>query len=205
MTYWPGSVSVTSPFPGAGTRWKSWICRSQENIPITAAVRQTTATASRPPASRYQYRDGRNGPVPVLGCCPAVGIMSHPRAIQRRCIPRTAIAPVGKALTDYTIWTPLRAVRLTDSLPELRKIHRPRAGYSDPAEERVRDRRRCVGADPAALDEHREGEVAAVPDEPGVGRRVPAGSVFGRAGLAVDPGREAHPGRGAAGDHRSHH
>jgi inner membrane transporter RhtA len=50
--------------------------------------------------------------------------------------------------------------------------HDPRPGEpgggSHPAQERVRDRRRGVRADPAALDEHREGEVAAVADEPRV-------------------------------------
>jgi inner membrane transporter RhtA len=41
-----------------------------------------------------------------------------------------------------------------------------RSGGSDPAQERVGDRRRGVRSDPATLDEHREGEVAAVADEP---------------------------------------
>src|SRR5215470_10098981 len=103
-TYWPGSVSVTSPLPGTGTRWKSWICRSQEKIPITATIRQTAATASSPPAIKYQYRDGRSGPVPVLGCCPAVGIMVYPRAILRQCIHGHCEKRLpGKRLPDYNI------------------------------------------------------------------------------------------------------
>ena len=40
--------------------------------------------------------------------------------------------------------------------------------------------------DAAALDQHREGQVPAVADEPAVGRRVLGRSVLGRSGLAVD-------------------
>src|SRR5215469_2556886 len=76
---------------------------------------------------------------------------------------------------------------------------------SQVAQESVRDRPGAVGPGAAALDQHREGQVAAIADEPAVRRRVRAGSVLGRPGLAVDPGREADPGRGAAGNHRPHH
>src|SRR5580704_18630104 len=69
-------------------------------------------------------------------------------------------------------WTPEQAIQLTDSLMARSKPAGSPGAVSELAEERVGYRRRGVGAD--ALDQHREGHVSPVPDEPGVGRRVAA-------------------------------
>jgi hypothetical protein len=52
---------------------------------MTAIIRHAAAAARRAPATRYQDRDGRSGPVaaPIRGS--VVWIMVHPRPISASC------------------------------------------------------------------------------------------------------------------------
>jgi hypothetical protein len=61
------------------------------------------------------------------------------------------------------------------------------------AQKSIGDRARAVGPEAAAFDQHGESHVAAVADEPAMGRRVRAVPVLRGAGLAVDPRREPTP------------
>ena len=113
---------------------------------MTASERHTSAPASRQPATMYQRRDERIGPVaaPVFGS--KVWIMMHPRAKPRGGAPPcTTMAPAGSALMP-THALDARATRSVDIFANgVAEIS------ADPAADQIRRRNAlAIGAEASA-------------------------------------------------------